>query len=151
MSIERLLPPLIILAVALWVAFVSFTGQPAEGFAFPRLISVGFVGLAVAVLIQALMSNETLQPMITLSEVKWIAPGLLIATLYVFWIAKGLGFYTAAALAVFGLMSIYDPNPHNSAGIWLKRGLITWAFVAVMYVLFAVLLGVFTPKEFLFR
>ena len=80
-----------------------------------------------------------------------ITPGLLLMVIYLFWAAKTLGFYTATAICVFALLSIYDPSPHDRPGTWGRRALVTAGFVAVMYGLFAQLLGVYTPKEILFH
>jgi len=79
-----------------------------------------------------------------------IAPGLAVALIFAFWAARALGFYTATTLAVFALLSLYDPAPHGEVRSWVRRALITAIFVAVMYGLFAMLLGVFTPREILF-
>jgi hypothetical protein len=80
-----------------------------------------------------------------------IRPGLIIGGIFAFYLGKALGFYTATAIVVFALVSFYDPAPHGEVKVWIKRVLITAGFVAVMYLLFAMLLGVFTPREILFR
>ncbi|MEM7440217.1 MAG: tripartite tricarboxylate transporter TctB family protein [Pseudomonadota bacterium] len=151
MNAQKLIPALIILCVALWVAYVSFTAQPAEGFAFPRLISVAFVALSATVVAQAVLVDGDQGEAITFEQVKRFLPGLVIAAIFVFWVAKSLGFYTGSAIATFVLIAVYDPAPHGAIMSWVKRAIITAAFMAVMYLLFAQALGVFTPKEVLFR
>ena len=79
-----------------------------------------------------------------------LLPGLIIALIYIFWAAKGLGFYTATTIAFFILLSLYDPAPHGQVKSWLKRVFITAVFMVVMYGLFAKLLTVYTPREVLF-
>ena len=79
-----------------------------------------------------------------------ILPGLIVALIFVYWGAKGLGFYTASTITFFILLSLYDPAPHTEVKTWIKRALTTAGFLAVMYGLFAMLLGVFTPREIFF-
>jgi len=79
-----------------------------------------------------------------------LLPGLIVALVYIFWAAKGLGFYSATTLAFFILLSLYDPAPHGSFKTWGKRIAITAVFMIVMYGLFAQLLTVYTPREVLF-
>ena len=73
-----------------------------------------------------------------------------IVAVYVFWAAKAFGFYTASSVAVFLLLTCYDPAPISDMKAWLKRIMITAAFMVVMYGLFAKLLNVFTPREIFF-
>lgn len=149
--LEQAIPAGIILAVGVWVAVVSYTQTPAEAFAFPRLVATVFVALAALVFARALLVGG--EPGDRIPAATWFAilPGLIVATVYVFWLAKALGFYTATTLAVFALVSLYDPAPHGAVRSWVKRVLITAGFIVVMYVLFATTLGVFTPREVLFR
>ena len=79
-----------------------------------------------------------------------ILPGLIVALVFVYWAAKGRGFYTASTIVFFILLSLYDPAPHSEVKSWIKRIAITAGFLAVMYGLFAVLLNVFTPREIFF-
>lgn len=149
--LEQAIPAGVIMALGLWVAFVSFTQQPAEAFVFPRLVSAVFVVLSVWVFVQSLMKDDKGFSSISGNTWRKILPGLVIAVIYVFWMGKALGFYTASAIAVFALISIYDSNSHKEVAVWIKRVAITAGFVVVMYLLFAMLLGVFTPRELLFR
>lgn len=136
--------------VGAWVAYLSYTQQPAEAFLFPRLISTVFVVLAVWTFVKACLGWTKVGAGVSLPAFLKMLPGLLIATVYIFWAAKALGFYSSTAIAFFLLYSLYDPSPHRSAKSWSKRLVATGCFVAVMYGLFALLLKVYTPAEALF-
>ena len=148
--LEHAVPAGIIMIAGLIVAYISFTQQPAEAFVFPRLISVVFVVLSVFVFMQTLTRGGSGRVAISGAIWRNILPGLVVAIIYIFWAAKGLGFYTASTIAFFILISIYDPAPHGQIQSWIKRAIITAGFLAIMYGLFAMLLGVFTPREVLF-
>ena len=136
--------------VGIWVAWVSFTQQPSEAFLFPRLISSFFVVLALWTFFKALMGWTKVGHGITSLELSRLAPGLVVAMIYIFWAAKALGFYTAGTIAFFILLSLYDPAPNNQLKTWVKRGLIAAGYLVVMYGLFAKLLKVYTPREIFF-
>ena len=140
----------LIAAVGLWVAYVSYTQQPSEAFLFPRLISTVFVVLALWTFVKALMGWTKVGHGLSGQDLMWLAPGLIVALIYIFWAAKGLGFYTAGTIAFFILLSFYDPASHRDPKSWVKRVIITGCFLAVMYGLFAKLLKVYTPREIFF-
>ncbi|MGR3839086.1 MAG: tripartite tricarboxylate transporter TctB family protein [Cognatishimia sp.] len=132
------------------VAYISFTQEPADAFVFPRLISTVFSILAIWTFGKALMGRTKVGNGLSSEAMKNMLPGLIVAFVYVFWAAKGLGFYTATTFTIFILISLYDPAPHGELKSWIKRALITAGFMAVMYGLFAMLLNVFTPREIFF-
>ncbi|WP_390913200.1 tripartite tricarboxylate transporter TctB family protein [Pseudosulfitobacter sp. SM2401] len=140
----------VVAAVGVWVTYVSFTQQPAQAFLFPRLIATVFVILALWTFIKACLGWSKVGSGLSARDCKRLAVGLIIACIYIFWMAKGLGFYTATAIAFFVLLSIYDPAPHTALKSWVKRIAITACFIAVMYGLFAKLLTVYTPREIFF-
>jgi len=140
----------LVFAVGLWVTWVSYTQQPAEAFLFPRLIATVFVVLAGWTFGKAVMGLSKVGNGVTRTMFINMLPGLVVALIYIFWAANTLGFYTATTIAFFILLTVYDPAPHNEIGTWIKRGVITAVFVAVMYGLFAMLLNVYTPREILF-
>ncbi|MEX0370141.1 MAG: tripartite tricarboxylate transporter TctB family protein [Tateyamaria sp.] len=140
----------IVALVGVTVAWISYTQEPATAFLFPRLISTVFVVLALWTFGKALLGRTKVGNGLTWQAMGRIAPGLCVALVYIFWAAKGLGFYTASTIAFFILLSLYDPAPHTEVRSWIKRALITAGFLAVMYGLFAMLLGVFTPREIFF-
>lgn len=144
--LQHIIPSGVILLVGIWVAWVSFTQQPAEAFLFPRLISVAFVALALWTFGKAVLGWSKVGQGVSLDLARNIAPGLILACLYIFWGAKTLGFYTAATITIFLLISWYDGKPMTAVSSWLRRVLITALIVAVLYALFAQLLGVYTPR-----
>lgn len=140
----------IVAGVGIGVAYVSYTQEPAAAFLFPRLISTVFVILALWTFGKALMGRTKVGNGLDSKAVWNILPGLIVALVFVYWAAKGLGFYTASTITFFILLSLYDPAPHSEVKSWIKRVIITAGFLAVMYGLFAMLLNVFTPREILF-
>jgi hypothetical protein len=140
----------VVAAVGIWVTYVSYTQQPSEAFLFPRLISSVFVVLALWTFLKACLGWTKVGNGISVQQMVNLLPGLIVALIYIFWAAKGLGFYTATAIAFFILLSLYDPAPHGKLTSWLKRLAITAVFMIVMYGLFAKLLTVYTPREVLF-
>ncbi len=140
----------IIAVVGIMVAYISFTQEPADAFIFPRLISSVFAVLAIWTFVKAVMGRTKVGNGVSAEAMKNMVPGLIVTVVYVFWAAKGLGFYTATTIAFFILLSLYDPAPHNEGKTWMKRVLITAGVMAVMYGLFALLLNVFTPREIFF-
>lgn len=147
---QHIIPSGIIALVGIWVAWISYTQQPSEAFLFPRLISTVFVALALWTFLKALLGWSKVGRGISLHMISNLAPGLIVALVYIFWAAKTLGFYTSTTIAFFILVSLYDPAPHSAAQSWIKRALITAVFMGVMYGLFALLLKVYTPREILF-
>ena len=140
----------IVALVGIWVTYISYTQQPSEAFLFPRLISTVFVVLAIWTFAKALLGWTKVGNGLTRREMVWLAPGLIIALIYIFWAAKTLGFYTAGTITFFILLSFYDSASHFELKTWLKRLAITAGFLAVMYGLFAQLLKVYTPREIFF-
>ena len=140
----------IVAIVGVWVAYISYTQQPAEAFLFPRLISSVFVVLALWTFSKACLGWTKVGQGISARQFINLLPGLIVALVYIFWATKGLGFYSATTLAFFILLSLYDPAPHGSFKTWGKRIAITAVFMIVMYGLFAQLLTVYTPREVLF-
>lgn len=148
--IQHMIGSGIVAAVGVWVTYVSYTATPSEAFLFPRLIATVFVVLALWTFAKACLGWTKIGNGISLVQIKNLAPGLIIALIYVFWAAKAFGFYTSTTVAFFILLSLYDPAPHGQLKSWLKRIAITAVFMAVMYGLFAQLLTVYTPREVFF-
>ena len=148
LRVQHIIASGIVAAVGVWVAIVSRTQQPSDAFLFPRLISTVFVALALWTFAKALFGRATTGSGLSAHLVANLAPGLAVSTVYVFWAVKALGFYTSSTFAFFTLLALYDSAPHGEIRTWLKRLLITAGFLAVMYGLFAMLLNVYTPREF---
>ncbi len=137
-------------AVGAWVAYLSYTQQPAEAFLFPRLISTVFVALALWTFVKACLGWTKVGAGVSPEIFARMLPGLAVSLIYIFWAAKTLGFYAATTLAFFVLFSLYDPAPHTALRSWGKRMLATALFMAVMYGLFAMVLKVYTPRGLFF-
>ncbi|MDG2340217.1 MAG: tripartite tricarboxylate transporter TctB family protein [Paracoccaceae bacterium] len=140
----------LIAAVGVWIAYLSYTQEPQAAFLFPRMISTVFAVLALWTFGKAVLGRSKVGQGLSKQDMKNILPGLIVALVYIFWAAKGLGFYTASTIAFFILISLYDPSPNAERRTWIKRIIITAGFLAVMYGLFATLLNVYTPREIFF-
>ena len=138
----------IVAGVGISVCYLSYTQQPSEAFTFPRLISTVFAVLAIWTFGKALLGKTKVGNGLSMEAMSRITPGLLLMLVYIFWAAKALGFYTSSTIVFFILLSLYDPAPHSEIKSWLRRALITAGFLAIMYGLFAMLLNVYTPREF---
>jgi len=143
---QHSIPALIVLAIALVVAWLSFTEEPSEAFLFPRIISIFFVGLAVWNAYRALAGLARVGSGISAGTALAIAPGLLVALFFVFVAAQWLGFYASGALTFFAIYTIYDPVPLSSLNGWVRRIMVTAVFMGVIYALFSLLLQVQTPR-----
>lgn len=148
--LQHILPGSAIFILASVVTWLSFTEQPAESFLFPRVISVVFITLAIWNLIRAVTGMSKVGRGISVATLTNLAPGLVVMLLFVFFGAKHLGFYLGSTLAFFAIYSFYDPASWSSIKDWIKRILVTVAFMAVIYALFAVVLQVHTPRGILF-
>ena len=140
----------LVLAVACWIAFVSFDVEDPQPYLFPQLFSGIMAVLALIVAIRAVRGLDRTAAGIAGRTFRNIAPGLAVMLIYVFGLAEWLGFYAAAFLAMLVLYSLYDPNPHRSARSWAVRVAVTAGFIAVIYAVFAQGLKVHTPEGILF-
>lgn len=147
---QHILASGLVAAVGVTVAYISYTAEPSRAFLFPRIISTLFAVLALWTFGKALVGRTKVGNGLDRTTMLRLGPGLIVALVYVFWAADTLGFYTATALAVFILLTLYDPAPHDAPRSWVRRAIVTAGFVAVMYGLFAMLLNVHTPQEILF-
>ncbi|MCP4935709.1 MAG: tripartite tricarboxylate transporter TctB family protein [bacterium] len=145
-KVQQTLAAAIVLIVAGIVAWLSYTREPAEAFLFPRYISIAFLVLSIWNFVRAATGMALVGRGMDLGSAIWLAPGLAIMTIYIFWMAKYLGFYVASTLTFIILFSIYDPSSHTSPRTWLARAAITIGFMAIMYGLFALVLKVQLPR-----
>lgn len=143
---QHLVPAAAVLVLAITVAWVSFTREPSEAFLFPRMIASVMLLLALWNFIRASLGMARVGEGLTRQEVGVIAPGLCVIVLLVYVAARYLGFYSASWLAFLSIYSLYDPASHASPAVWVKRVLITTAFLCVIYALFSLLLQVQTPR-----
>ena len=144
--VQHIVPAIAVLAVGIAVAWLSFTQEPADAFLFPRVVSVAFVILAVWNFVRAALGLARVGGGLDARTALAIAPGFVVMLVYVFWAAKALGFYVASTLAFLAIVSLYDPASHGSPRAWARRILVTAAFMAVIYALFALVLQVQTPR-----
>ncbi|MDE0384860.1 MAG: tripartite tricarboxylate transporter TctB family protein [Defluviicoccus sp.] len=147
---QRTAAAAIILAVACWIAFVSFDVEDPQPYLFPQLFSGFMVVLALVVVFRAARGLDRTAAGVAGRTFRNIAPGLAVMLIYVFLLAEWLGFYAAAFLAMLVLYSLYDPNPHRSVRSWAVRLAVTSGFIAVIYAVFAQGLKVHTPEGALF-
>lgn len=143
---QHLIPSVIVLLIALTVGWLSFTREPAAAFLFPRMISIFFVVLASWNFARAAMGLAKVGRGIDRDTMLNLLPGVVVMAVFVLFGARNLGFYTASTITFFVIYSIYDPVPWASVRDWLKRAAITFAFMAVIYGLFALVLQVQTPR-----
>ena len=135
--------------VVVWVlaavAFCAswFVDEP-EAYTFPRLVSILFLIFATANLIRSFFAESFSIDQFT--RLRPLLPGMALIALYIA-LAEHIGFYVSAALIYWSLAFAYSENHnHRSA---LKSAVIALAVVAVLYLLFAILLKVQTPRGFL--
>lgn len=144
--LQHVVPAAIVLFLAVLVTYLSFTQEPAEPYQFPRVISVFFVGLAIWNFIRAATGMAKVGRGIERQEFRNLLPGLIVMLVYVFFAAKFLGFYVSSTIAFYLIYSLYDPVPFSNSKGWIKRAIVTAAFIAVIYALFSLLLQVQTPR-----
>ena len=143
---QHIIPATLVLGLALTVAVLSFTREPAESFLFPRLISVVMLLLAIWNFLRAILGLAKVGTGVSAATFKTIAPGVLVMVVYCFYAAKTLGFYVAGTTAFFVLYSWYDAHSHKTLSSWVRRIVVTTVFMAVIYGLFSLLLKVQTPR-----
>lgn len=148
--VQHIIASGLVAILGLWVAYVSYTQEPAGAFLFPRIIATVFATLAMWTFGKALLGKTKVGNGLSIEAVRNIIPGLIVSLAFVFWAADALGFYTASTIVFFLLLTLYDPAPHSELKSWIKRAIITAGFLVIMYGLFALLLSVFTPKEIFF-
>ncbi|MEO1542942.1 MAG: tripartite tricarboxylate transporter TctB family protein [Pseudomonadota bacterium] len=147
--LQQALPAAVLLALGLWVGFVSFTPEDPQPYLFPQIISVALVFLSSMALVRAIRrGNRTGAGMDTGQFVR-IIPVVLVMAGYVFLLIPNLGFYASAFVAFLTLFSFYDADSHALPRTWLKRFAITAGFISVIYLVFALALQVQTPRGWL--
>jgi len=147
---QHLIPAIIILSLAMVVAYLSFTREPAEAFLFPRMISAVMLFLSTWNFVRALLGMARVGEGISFKIVLNIAPGIIIMSAFVFFAAKFLGFYVASFFAFLCVYSVYDPASHLAISSWVRRISITVVFMGIIYGLFTLLLKVQTPRGLFF-
>jgi hypothetical protein len=146
---QQALPTAGVVALAIWVTYVSFNVDDPEPYLFPRLIAVAMLGLSTFALLRALSGRGHIGKGLYSHTMRNIWPGLVVMVVYVALAAEWLGFYTAGAAAFLAIYSLYDPAPHSDPRVWVRRLLITIGFMSVLYCIFALILRVQTPRGLL--
>ncbi|NND92479.1 MAG: tripartite tricarboxylate transporter TctB family protein [Granulosicoccus sp.] len=147
---QHLVPATAILALAVTVAYLSHTREPAEAFMFPRLISNVMLLLALWNFVRAFLGLARVGDGLSTLTLLRIAPGVAVMMILVYVAAKALGFYVASFAAFLCLYSLYDPASHRSLRSWIKRIMISALFMLLIYALFSLLLKVQTPRGLYF-
>ena len=147
---QHIIPAALVFVIGCIVMWYSFTGEPAQAYTFPRLISVFFVALASWNLFRAVAGLAKVGEGISPQVFKNILPGTILMLLFVFVLAKLLGFYVASTLTFLAIYTVYDPVPVTSLKDWGKRIIVTLLFMGVIYCLFWLLLQVQTPRGIFF-
>ena len=148
--LQHIVPGIAIFVLGVIVMWLSFTQEPAESFLFPRIVSIVFVILATWNLLRALLGYAKVGRGIAIGEATNILPGFIVILIYIFWMAKTLGFYAGSTVAFLAIYSLYHPVPFSSLKDWAKRLAVTLVFMGIMYLLFAKLLEVQTPRGMFF-
>lgn len=148
-NIQQISSATIILVIAISVAWLSYTRQPAEAFLFPRLISIVFLVLSIWNFARAALGLARVGEGVDTTSAMHITPGLVVMAVYVFWLANFLGFYVASILTFFTLLTLYDTGNRKQFSNWVTRALITVFFMAIIYGLFNYVLKVQLPRGLL--
>lgn len=150
MRYQHLIPASAVLLLAIIVAWISFTHEAKDAFLFPRMISVAMLVLAAWNFIRAAIGIAKVGSGFSVGLLKTIAPGIVVMIVFIFFLAKLLGFYTASLITFVSIFSIYDPASHTDPKSWAKRIAVAVIFMAIMYGLFNLLLKVQTPRGIFF-
>ncbi|MCP5368643.1 MAG: tripartite tricarboxylate transporter TctB family protein [Hyphomicrobiales bacterium] len=146
---QQVFPAVLVLALALWITWVSFDVDDPVPYLFPRLVAVIMLALAAVAFVRAVTGGNQTGGGIDLRTLLNVLPGIGLMFLLVFVLADWLGFYTASTAVFLALYAFYDPAPHGAIGTWARRVAVTLGFMAVMYGLFALVLQVQTPRGLL--
>lgn len=131
---------LAVLAFAVIAAVLSFSGEPADAYHFPRLSSV--LLLAFCILNAALHFRRMIAPPLPLDLCWRLLPGAAAAAVYI-GLAEWAGFYLSSA-AAFAFLAYYYGEPRRPLAVLAATACMT----AGLYLLFGVLLEVQTPEPF---
>lgn len=135
---------IITLLVTAGLAFLSFV-PGGTGYLFPQIIAGSM--LLVALLMVALSFIPS-KPITTVDEepIPWgnIFPTLVILIGFLL-MAEWFGFFATSFIAFYGIVLIYTPERLNRRQ-YIKSAVISFGFMAVLYLIFVLLLNVQIPK-----
>ena len=128
---------------SLLAVWASFTADEPEAYAFPRLLSLLMAAFAAVNLVRLLVAPAAAPPL-TAALLKKIAPAVGVIAAYLA-AAESLGFYLSAFLT-FALLSFLYDGKENGRENMRAAMFAAAAFVAVLYLLFSLILGVQLPR-----
>ncbi len=137
----------LLLALALYVSGALPENQ--EAYTFPNLVAIVMCLLAVTLLISE-WKNRHQKSSTPPAPLSWsrLITALLIIVVYLY-VVDILGFYITSWLAFLCLASLFAPEVQSLSTL-VKPLLISFAFIGVLYSVFALLLQVQTPRGLLF-
>ncbi len=144
--LQQAVPSGLVLLLAVWIAFVSFNVDDPGPYLFPRLVAIAMLALAAISFQRALRGKSRTGVGMDRRVLINLAPGVILMLVYVFFVAEYLGFYVGSFISFSLLCTIYDPHRYTDLRAWIRRLGISVGFIAVMYVLFALVLKVQTPR-----
>ena len=147
--LQQTVPSGLVLLLAIWITVASFNVDDPGPYLFPRIIAVAMLVLALISFQRAFRGKSRTGVGLDLEVLRNLAPGVAIMLVYVVFAAEFLGFYLGSFVAFLMLYALYDPQGHGEAQSWVRRVIISAGFIPVMYLLFALVLKVQTPRGIL--
>ncbi|MFQ5851342.1 MAG: tripartite tricarboxylate transporter TctB family protein [Candidatus Binatia bacterium] len=137
----------LVLSLGLYAA--AYFVENWEAYLFPRLLAIGMFLIATAMLTAGWTSDKASEKGHA-GTPPWtrLWPALVIFVLYLL-VAEELGLYASSFAAFLASVTVYAPD-RASLRRSVKHVMISLAFMAVLYSVFAVLLRVQTPRGILF-
>ncbi len=137
----------LLLSLALYVSGALPDNQ--EAYVFPNLVAIVMFLIAGTMVISE-WRNRHEQPSTSATPIAWISLLVAVAIIVVYlYLADILGFYVTSWLAFLCLASLFAPEVRSLSTL-IKPVLISFAFIGVLYSVFALLLHVQTPRGLLF-
>ena len=132
-------------AIAAFLAYVSFGHDNAEAYLFPQIVGSCLLGLCALLVAQEVFGNsDPAVKSVQLTSLLKLLPMLVLLAGYVYCI-EWLGMYSSSAIALFLIAFIY-----HSADSIIKRFtsslMVAILFTGFIFVIFSVLLKVQAPR-----
>ena len=147
---QQLVATTVLLALALWIAYVSFRVNDPQPYLFPQLISIAMIGLVCITLLRTIRGANDAGRGFSLRQFGALVPAIALMLLYVIVLGPVLGYYIGATVTFFALYTLYDPEPHSDPLRWGIRLAVTLGFISIIYIVFALGLHVLTPRGLFF-
>lgn len=146
--IRRVLPDLGVFALGIVILVISLTTRHSAAYLFPKILSVAMIIFAILGVFNAVNTRVSGGKGLTLLNIKTVFPGLIVMILLLV-LPQWLGLYVSSTLAIFTILCLYGREKW-SLKVVIKRATITLGFMVVLYLTFAILLKVQTPKGVFF-